>query len=109
MESLAVVVRGFGLAALHPEVVEALAEAVHEVEHEVAVGPREDGLYREGAEVVDSQLMDIHAGGHAKSEDLRWFIRTVQPRYFIPVEGNHSFLRIHGKLAVQASTTYAML
>ncbi len=69
--------------------------------NERSVQRLKDGLYRENAEVVDSQMMDIHASGHAKSDDLAWFIRTVQPRYFIPIEGNHAFLRIHGNLAIK--------
>jgi ribonuclease J len=69
--------------------------------NERAVQRLKDGLYRAGAEVIDSKMLDIHAGGHAKSEDLRWFIRTVRPKYFIPIEGNHSFLRMNGKYAVQ--------
>jgi ribonuclease J len=69
--------------------------------NERSVQRLKDGLYREGAEVVDTQMMDIHASGHAKSEDLRWFIGQVHPRFFIPIEGNHSFLKIHGKLAMQ--------
>lgn len=69
--------------------------------NERSVQRLKDGLYREGAEVVDSQMMDIHASGHAKSDDLRWFIRQIHPRFFIPVEGNHSFLKMHGKLAMQ--------
>jgi ribonuclease J len=69
--------------------------------NERAVQRLKDGLYRAGAEVIDSKMLDIHAGGHAKSDDLRWFIRTVKPKYFVPIEGNHSFLRIHAKYAVE--------
>lgn len=69
--------------------------------NEKSVQKLKDGLYRENAEVIDSRMMDIHASGHAKSDDLRWFIGTVKPRYFIPVEGYHSFLKIHAKLAMQ--------
>lgn len=58
-----------------------------------------DKLYREGADVINYRMMDIHAGGHAKQEDLKKMIETVRPRYFMPIEGNHSFLKIHGKVA----------
>ncbi len=67
--------------------------------NERAVQRLKDGLYRAGAEVIDSKMLDIHAGGHAKSDDLRWFIRSIRPRYFMPIEGNHSFLKINAKLA----------
>ncbi|MDO8435296.1 MAG: ribonuclease J, partial [bacterium] len=58
-----------------------------------------DSLYRQGAIVVHYQMMDVHAGGHAKEEDLRWLIKLVNPRYHIPCEGHHSFLRLHAKIA----------
>lgn len=58
-----------------------------------------DGLYREGAEVIHYQMMDIHAGGHARQEDLKSFYTMVKPRNFIPIYGNHSFLKMNAKLA----------
>ncbi|MFA5107659.1 MAG: ribonuclease J [Patescibacteria group bacterium] len=61
-----------------------------------------DTLYREGAEVINYKMMDIHAGGHAKQEDLKLMLKLVNPQYLIPIEGNHSFLRIHAKIAKQA-------
>ncbi|MBI1754893.1 ribonuclease J [Candidatus Azambacteria bacterium] len=61
-----------------------------------------DKLYREGVDVINYRMMDIHAGGHAKQEDLKKMIEIVKPRYFMPIEGNHSFLRIHGKIATRA-------
>ncbi|MFA4872825.1 MAG: ribonuclease J [Patescibacteria group bacterium] len=60
-----------------------------------------DGLYREGAEVIHYQMMDIHAGGHARQEDLKAFYTMVKPRNFIPIYGNHSFLKMNAKLAQQ--------
>lgn len=61
-----------------------------------------DKLYREGAEVINYRMLDIHAGGHAKREDLKQMIKWVNPQYLIPIEGNHSFLKMHGKAAVEA-------
>ena len=58
-----------------------------------------DKLYRDGAEVINYRMMDVHAGGHAKQEDLKQMIRMVKPRYLMPIEGNHSFLKIHAKIA----------
>lgn len=58
-----------------------------------------DTLYREGAEVINYQMMDIHAGGHARQEDLKLMLKLVMPRYLIPIHGNHSFLRSHAKVA----------
>ena len=66
-----------------------------------------DKLYREGADVINYRMMDIHAGGHAKQEDLRKMIETIKPKFFMPIEGNHSFLQIHGKVAQRAGYTNA--
>ncbi len=61
-----------------------------------------DKLYREGAEVINYRMLDIHAGGHAKREDLKQMVQWIRPRYLIPIEGNHSFLKMHAKAAVEA-------
>ena len=61
-----------------------------------------DKLYREGVEVINYRMMDIHAGGHARQEDLQKIIELVRPKFVMPIEGNHSFLCIHGKIAKKA-------
>src|SRR3989338_6686166 len=61
-----------------------------------------DKLYRDGADVINYKMLDIHAGGHAKQEDLQLMISLVKPKYLIPIEGNHSFLKIHKKIAIEA-------
>jgi ribonuclease J len=58
-----------------------------------------DTLYREGAEVVHYRMMDVHAGGHAKQDDLKEMHAMLKPKYLIPIEGHYSFLREHAKLA----------
>lgn len=58
-----------------------------------------DTLYREGAEVIHYKMMDVHAGGHAKQEDLQEMLNWVQPKYLIPIEGHYSFLMDHAKAA----------
>ena len=60
-----------------------------------------DKLYRDGAEVINYRMLDIHAGGHAKQEDLKEMIKLTKPKYLIPIEGNHSFLKMHAKLAME--------
>ncbi|MFA6503492.1 MAG: ribonuclease J [Patescibacteria group bacterium] len=46
-------------------------------------------------------MMDVHAGGHAKQEDLKLMHQMVNPKYLIPIEGNHSFLHMHAKAAAE--------
>lgn len=64
-----------------------------------------DKLYREGVDVINYRMMDIHAGGHAKQEDLKRFIEIVKPKFFMPIEGNHSFLHLHAKIAKRSGYT----
>lgn len=70
--------------------------------NERAVTRLKEGLLREGAEIIDSKVLDIHAGGHAKSEDIHDFIQMVRPKYFMPIEGSYSFLLENKKIALRA-------
>lgn len=60
-----------------------------------------DTLYREGAEVIHYKMMDVHAGGHAKQEDLQDMATWINPKYLIPIEGHYSFLMDHAKAVEQ--------
>ena len=60
-----------------------------------------DMVVRQGARVVNYKMMDVHAGGHAKQEDLKLMMRLIKPEYFMPIEGNHFMLRAHADLAEQ--------
>lgn len=59
-----------------------------------------DTLSKKGCRIIHYQMMDVHAGGHAKQEDLKLFYRLIKPKYYVPIECNHHVLRIHGELAV---------
>jgi ribonuclease J len=59
-----------------------------------------DTLYREGANVMHYQMMDVHAGGHAQQEDLKDMHAMVKPKYLVPIEGHYSFLCDHAKAAI---------
>jgi len=58
-----------------------------------------DTLFRKGAEVIHYQMMDVHAGGHAKADDVKLMIRLINPKYFVPIEGNHFLLHYNAKVA----------
>ncbi len=60
-----------------------------------------DMVVRQGARVINYRMLDIHAGGHAKQEDLKLMMRLVKPEYFMPIEANHYMLRAHAELAEQ--------
>jgi ribonuclease J len=58
-----------------------------------------DTFCRQGAKVFHYKMMDIHAGGHAKQEDLKLMLRLMKPQYFIPIEANRFMLEAHANLA----------
>ncbi|MDO8505397.1 MAG: ribonuclease J [bacterium] len=58
-----------------------------------------DALIRHGAKIYHSKFMDIHAGGHAKQEELKLMMQLTRARYMIPVHGNRYMLQEHANLA----------
>ncbi|MDD5528161.1 MAG: ribonuclease J [Patescibacteria group bacterium] len=58
-----------------------------------------DMITRQGADVINYEMMDVHAGGHAKQEDLKLMMRLLKPEYIMPIEGNHYMLKAEGVLA----------
>jgi ribonuclease J len=60
-----------------------------------------DTLYREGADVVHYQMMDVHAGGHAQQDDLIEAHQMIKPKYIVPIEGHYAFLMEHQKAAIR--------
>jgi ribonuclease J len=60
-----------------------------------------DMVVRQGAKIIHYRMLDIHAGGHAKAEDLKLMMRLIKPEYFMPIEANHYMLRAHAELAEQ--------
>lgn len=59
-----------------------------------------DTLLKEGAKVIHYEMMDVHAGGHAKAEDLKLLFRLLNPKYIIPVEGNRFLLEASKQIAL---------
>ncbi|MBU4314866.1 ribonuclease J [Patescibacteria group bacterium] len=60
--------------------------------NEVSVSRLKDTLSRKGARIVHSETMDVHAGGHAKKEDIKLLISLIRPKYYMPIEGNYFLL-----------------
>ncbi len=58
-----------------------------------------DNILRQKANVFHYKMMDIHAGGHAKKDELLEMMRLIRPKFFIPVHGQYSMLVEHAKLA----------
>ncbi|MBN1584992.1 RNase J family beta-CASP ribonuclease [Candidatus Uhrbacteria bacterium] len=58
-----------------------------------------DTLVRQGAHIFHYKNLDVHAGGHAKQEDLKLMMRLIKPKYLIPAHGNRFMLEAHAELA----------
>ena len=60
-----------------------------------------DQLYRNGAKVLNRDMLDVHAGGHGNKEDLRRMIQLMKPKFFFPIHGQYSMMVNHGMMAQQ--------
>lgn len=69
--------------------------------NERTVQALKDRFYRQGLDVVHYNMMDIHAGGHARREELAEMIKTMKPKYLMPVHGYCAMLVNHKKIAVE--------
>ncbi len=58
-----------------------------------------DEILRQGAKIYHYKMMDIHAGGHAKREELKEMIKMMNPKFFMPIHGQLSMLFANAELA----------
>lgn len=56
-------------------------------------------LLEKGAEVVSSDIADIHVSGHACQQELKLMLRLVKPKFFLPAHGEYRMLKKHAELA----------
>lgn len=70
--------------------------------NERAVQFMKDEVLKQGAIVYHYKMMDIHAGGHAKREELKQMIEIMKPKFFLPIHGQYSMLVSHAQLAQEA-------
>ena len=59
-----------------------------------------DNLYRSECQVVWIKPKDI-ASMHARQDDLKFFLSSLRPKYFIPVRGNFVNMMASAKLALK--------
>ncbi|MFA5134242.1 MAG: ribonuclease J [Patescibacteria group bacterium] len=57
-----------------------------------------DNLYRLCDNVIHTEIMDVHSGGHSNAEDIVEIVRQIRPSFFLPVYANHYMLREAAKL-----------
>jgi len=58
-----------------------------------------DTLVKKGAKIIHTDMMDVHAGGHAKADDVKLMILLLKPKYFVPIEGNRFLLEENASVA----------
>lgn len=73
--------------------------------NERSVQRLKDNLYRKCDNVIHSDVMDIHISGHSTADGIVEMLRQVKPTYFLPVYGNHFFLKEAAKLAYKHGYT----
>ncbi len=57
-------------------------------------------LFQKGAEVIYSDIADIHVSGHACQEELKLMHSLLKPEYFMPVHGEFRHLKTHKDLSM---------
>jgi ribonuclease J len=67
--------------------------------NERAVNETIDRIYQLGANVITPRDAPIHATGHGQAEELKLMINLTNPRYVLPVHGDHKRIRMHSELA----------
>jgi ribonuclease J len=67
--------------------------------NERAVNETIDRLFQVGADVVTAADRPIHASGHGNAEETKLMLNLTQPRYVMPMHGDHRRLRLHVQLA----------
>ena len=58
-----------------------------------------DNIARQVDVVQNYKLLDIHAGGHAPQEDLKLVMKTLKPKFLVPIHAYYHFRTIARQLA----------
>ncbi len=58
-----------------------------------------DSLFKQGAQVLYSNVAPVHVHGHASQEELKLLLNLVKPKFFMPIHGQYRHLSLHAKLA----------
>jgi ribonuclease J len=56
-------------------------------------------LFEKGADVIYSDIADIHVSGHACAEELKLIHSLIKPKFFMPVHGEYRHLHQHAVIA----------
>jgi ribonuclease J len=70
--------------------------------NELSIARTVNHLFQRGAQVVtEDTCPGVHVSGHPSREELKWMLRLTNPRFFIPVHGEHRHLHWHAEVARQ--------
>jgi ribonuclease J len=67
--------------------------------NEVSVHKVINRLFKAGVNVIYESVAPVHVSGHAAREELKMIINLTQPKYFMPIHGEHRHLHFHAELA----------
>ncbi|MCQ2752371.1 MAG: ribonuclease J, partial [Coriobacteriales bacterium] len=63
-------------------------------------------LSKIGVDIYDKDRSLVHVSGHAGSEELKFMLSLVRPKYFMPVHGEAMHLRAHARLAEKVGVSH---
>jgi ribonuclease J len=67
--------------------------------NERSVQALQDNIARQVDEVYNSKLLDIHSSGHCLKDDLRLVLKSVKPKFVIPIHGYYFKRSVAAKVA----------
>jgi ribonuclease J len=72
--------------------------------NEISVQKLKDNIYRRGTRIIQyrSGGQHVHSTGHGNIGELIWIQQMVKPKFFMPVHGYHSMLRVHAHAAIDS-------
>lgn len=67
--------------------------------NEKKVQKLKDNIARQGVKIIHYRTSDvyIHSTGHGNRGELEWMFKKVNPKFFMPIHGNHYMLRLHAQ------------
>ena len=74
--------------------------------NEKTVRGLKDNLARQGAKIIHYRTSDvyIHSSGHGNRGEIEWLHKKIKSKFFIPIHGWHSMLRLHAELSENLGT-----
>ena len=69
--------------------------------NERSVQTLKDNLARQEAIIHTSETMDIHSSGHAPQEEIKEVLKTIKPKFFVPIHGYYFMRSTNRDLGIQ--------